>query len=93
MRRVVMLLTTMALALLLSAGVAMAATYTFDGTPGNDYIRLVVSNGVGGDVINVSCGGGYDTVRVSVDSGDMVNFDSSCENTDVTYGFQLWRWF
>jgi hypothetical protein len=93
MRRLVMLLTTMALALLMTAGVALAATYTFNGTPGNDYIRLVVSNGVGGDAINVYCGEGYDTARVTVDSGDTVIFDSSCENTDVTYGFRLWRWF
>ncbi len=93
MRRLVMLLATMALALLMSAGVALAATYTFTGTGADDNIRLVVSNGVGGDVINVYCGEGYDTVRVTVDSGDIVNFDSSCENTGVTYGFRLWRWF
>ena len=93
MRRLVMLLTTMALALLMSAGVALAATYTFTGTSQDDYIRLVVSNGRGGDVINVSCGEGYDTVRVTVDNDDIVNVDGSCENTDVTYGIRLWRWF
>jgi hypothetical protein len=93
MRRLVMLLTTMTLVLLMSAGVALAATYTFTGTPGNDYIRLVVSNGHGGDIINVYCGEGYDTVRVTVDNDDIVNVDSSCENQEVTYGFRLWRWF
>jgi hypothetical protein len=89
MRRLVMLLTTMALALLMTAGVALAATYTFKGTSRDDYIRLVVSNRVGGDVINVYCGEGNDTVRVTVDSGDTVIFDG-CENTNVTYGFWLW---
>ena len=93
MKRLLMLLTTMALALLMTAGVALAATYTFQGTSRDDNIRLVVSNGRSGDVINVYCGEGYDTVRVTVDSGDTVNFDSSCENTGVTYGFWLWRWF
>jgi hypothetical protein len=93
MRRAVMLLTTMALVLLMSAGVALAATYTFTGSPADDYIRLGVFNGHGGDTINVSCGEGYDTVRVTVDSGDVVNVDSSCENQEVTYGFRLWRWF
>jgi len=92
MRRLALLLTTMALALLMTTGVALAATYTFKGTSGDDYIRLVVSNRVGGDVINVYCGEGYDTVRVTVDSGDTVNFDG-CENTDVTYGWWGWRWF
>ena len=94
MKRLMMLLTTMTLALLMSAGVALAATYTFQGTSGDDNIRLVVSNGRSGDVINVYCGEGYDTVRVTVDSGDTVNFpDDSCENKGVTYGFWLWRWF
>ena len=92
MRRLVMLLTTMALALLMTAGVSLAATYTFKGTSGDDNISLVVSNRVGGDVINVYCGEGYDTVRITVDSSDTVNFDG-CENTGVTYGFWLWRWF
>ena len=92
MRRLALLLTTMALALLLTSGVALAATYTFNGTSGDDNFRLVVSNRVGGDIINVYCGEGYDTVRVTVDNGDTVNF-YDCENTDVTYGFWLWRWF
>jgi hypothetical protein len=88
-----MLLTTMALALLMTAGVALAATYTFYGTSRDDNIRLVVSNGRPGDVVNVYCGEGYDTVRVTIDNGDTVNFDPSCENTGITYGFSLWRWF
>jgi hypothetical protein len=92
MRRLLMLLTTMALALLMSAGVALAATYTFYGSSRDDNIRLVVSNGRTGDVVNVYCGEGYDTVRVTVDNGDTVNF-YDCENTDITYGFSLWRWF
>jgi hypothetical protein len=83
-KRILMLLTTMALTLLMSAGVALAATYTIKGTSGDDNIRAVVSNRVGGDVINVYCYEGYDTVRVTVDSGDTVNFDS-CENTAVSY--------
>ncbi len=92
MRRLSLLLTTMALALLMTAGVALAATYTIEGTSGDDNIRAVVSNRLGGDVINVYCYEGNDTVRVTVDSGDTVNFDG-CENTAVTYGFSLWRWF
>jgi FlaG/FlaF family flagellin (archaellin) len=94
MRRLALLLTTMAIALLITTGVALAATtYTFKGTSGDDNIRLVVSNRLSGDVVNVYCYEGYDTVRVTVDSGDTVNFDSSCESTAVTYGFWLWRWF
>ena len=93
MRRLALLLTTMALALLMTTGVALAATtYTIRGTSGNDSIRLVVSNRVGGDVVNIYCYEGYDTARVTVDSGDTVNF-YDCENTDVTYGFSLLRWF
>ncbi len=93
MRRLALLLTTMALALLMTTGVALAATtYTIRGTSGDDNFRLVVSNRLSGDVVNVYCGEGYDTARVTVDSGDTVNF-YDCENTDVTYGFSLWRWF
>ena len=84
MRRVALLLTTMVLALLMSAGVALAATYTIKGTSGDDYIRAVVSNRLGDDVINIYCYEGYDTVRVTVDSGDTVNFDG-CEKTAVSY--------
>jgi uncharacterized protein YraI len=93
MRRLALLLATMALALLMTTGVALAATtYTIKGSSLDDYIRVVVSNRVGGDVVNVYCGEGYDTVRVTVDNGDTVNF-YDCENTDITYGFSLWRWF
>ncbi len=84
MRRLVMLLTTMAIALLMSAGVALAATYTINGTSGDDNIRALVSNRVGGDVINVYCYEGNDTARVTVDSGDAVNF-YGCENRAVSY--------
>jgi putative cell wall-binding protein len=84
MRRILMLLTTMALALLMSAEVALAATYTIVSTSRNDYIFAVVSNRLSGDVININCREGYDTVRVTVDSGDTVNFDG-CENTAISY--------
>ena len=84
MRRLVMLLTTMGLALLMTAGVALAATYTIVGSSRNDYIFAVVSNRLSGDVININCREGYDTVRVTVDRGDTVNFDG-CENTAISY--------
>ncbi len=84
MRRVALLLTTMALVLLMTAGVALAATYTIEGTSGDDNIRVVASNRLGGDVINIYCYEGYDTVKVTVDSGDTVNFDG-CEKTAVSY--------
>ena len=84
MRRLALLLTTMALALLLTSGVALSTTYTFNGTSGNDNIRLSASNRLGGDVINIYCYEGYDTVRVTVDSGDTMNF-YDCENTTVSY--------
>ncbi len=82
MRRIFLVLSVVAVMLLMSTGVALAATYEIKGTSGDDNIRVIKVNKRGGDVINIYCGDGNDTATATVDSGDTVNF-YDCEQTSI----------
>ncbi len=80
MRRIFLVLSVMAMMLLTTAGVALAATYTYQGTSGDDIITVYEVN-KRPDVINVYCGAGTDHVDTTTDWRDTVNL-VDCETWD-----------